>query len=405
MSFKRRNFLKAGGSTIASMLISPGILGEMNKKPRGEFLHTPLCDLLNIRYPIIQSGMGGIAGPELAAQVSESGGLGIIAGTFLTPEELRNRIKKVRQLTNKPFGVNLMLHQDLLSPVDIKNIPDSLVKSVQDQLNKFRTKLGIPNQHTLTAAVPDYLDQAFEIILEENVPVWSIGLGKPSRDQVNRCHDKGIKIITMIATAEDAREVSKLGVDVIVAQGGEAGGHRSTDTKKASREHAVIGTMVLVPEVVDAVKQPVVAAGGITDGRSMVAALALGAVGVLIGTRFIASRESIASDVHKQAVLKSGSNETTITDKHSGAYARVIRNSFTEEYEKSNTPVLPPWVQIFAVRDIHRAAIEKNDPEYFGLWAGQVTGRIQNIPSASEIVRTIVHEAERAINTLKNISN
>jgi nitronate monooxygenase len=180
---------------------------------------------------------------------------------------------------------------------------------------------------------------------------------------------------------------------VIIAQGSEAGGHRSTWIKKESREHASIGTLALVPQVVDVVKQPVVAAGGINDGRGLVASLALGASGVLIGTRFIVTRESAASEMHKLAIINASSDNTTVTDKCSGAYARVIRNKFTNDYEKNNGPALPPWVQLQAARDIFRASVEKNQPEFFSLWAGQGVGQIKTIPGADEIIKSIVEES------------
>ena len=403
--WKRRGFLKAGASSAAALVIGQSVssanLIDSEKNVFSKFLHTPLCEILGIKYPLIQAGMGGVAGPELAASVSEAGGLGIITGTFQQPDELRKRIRRIRQLTNKPFGVNLMLQREMIVPVDIRKIPDEQVQEVQQILNQFRTQLGIPLQQGLTVPVPDLLREEFEIILEENVPVWSIGLGKPTIEQVERCHEKGIKVMAMICTVKDAIEVSETGVDIIIAQGSEAGGHRSTWIKRESKEDACIGTMALVPQVVDAVKQPVIAAGGITDGRGMAAALALGAGAVLIGTRFIATKESMASDLHKQAVLKADSDNTTVTDKLSGAYARVIRNSYTAQYEKANAPVLAPWVQMLAARDIYRAALEKNMPEYYSLWAGQGVGQIKNIPEAAEVVSSIIKEAGESIERMR----
>src|SRR6267142_2032217 len=177
-------------------------------------LRTALCDLLGIEYPILQSGMGGVAGPELVAEVSRAGGLGILAGLRLNAEQLRQGIARVRQLTDRPFGVNLWLHTHLLPPVDPAALPAATV---------------------------------------ERVPVWSIGLGNPGRAMVARCHERGIKIVAMVATVDDARAVAASGVDAVIAQGSEAGGHRSTWIKPASREMAQIGAMALVPQVVDAV--------------------------------------------------------------------------------------------------------------------------------------------------------
>ncbi|MFL5788478.1 MAG: NAD(P)H-dependent flavin oxidoreductase [Flavisolibacter sp.] len=369
-----------------------------NTKP--EILHTDLCDLLGIKYPIIQSGMGSVATPELAAKVSEAGGLGIIGAALISTDELRNRIKRIRELTKKPFGVNLLLHEGIVHPIDIHKIPEAQTKEVQKVLNKFRDELNIPEKHGEPEELPETVNAAFEVLLEEKVPVWSIGLGKPTTEQVKRCHDKGIKIIAMIATVENAIEVAMTGVDVIIAQGSEAGGHRSTWLKRSSNEDACIGSMALIPQVVDAVKQPVVAAGGITDGRGLTAALALGASGVLIGTRFVATKESGAPDFHKQAILKTSSDNTRVTDKFSGSYARAIRNSFIDRYEKETTAVLPPWVHYLTAEDIYLAARKNNKPEYYTLWAGQGAAHIKNIPGADEVVLSMVNEAIENIQKL-----
>ena len=403
-TLKRRKFIQLGTTSVAAFVIGPSISKTdllANKMIDRDIFRTPLCDILGIQFPIIQAGMGGtVATPELAAKVSEAGGLGIIGVTFLPPDEIRNRIHRVRELTKKPFGVNLLLQEGIVPTLDVTKIPAGKVNEVQQRLNIFRTRLGIPEQHIPPAAVPDLVKAALEVIIEENVPVWSIGLGKPTQEQVKLCHNKGIKVIAMVSTVENAKEIAETGVDVIIAQGSEAGGHRSTFSKRDSKEDACIGTMSLVPQVVDAVRQPVVAAGGITDGRSLAAALALGASGVLIGTRFVATKESGAPEFHKQAILKTSSDYTTVTDKFSGSYARVIRNTFTNEYEKTTSAVLPPWVHYLTAQDIYKAAKEKNNPEYYTLWAGQSAGQIKNIPGADEVVHAIIKEAAQVIKRL-----
>jgi nitronate monooxygenase len=194
--------------------------------------------------------------------------------------------------------------------------------------------------------------------------------------------------------------VSAAGVDVIVAQGGEAGGHRSTWRKAASPMAAGISTMVLVPQVVDAVPQPVVAAGGIADGRGVVAALALGAQGALLGTRFVATRESTAPAMYKQALMDAASDDTRVTDAFSGLYARALRNRFLDEYRASGAPVLPGLLQSKAAEDIFTAAAKAGDREYYPMWAGQSAGLVTNLPSAAEVVRAIVSEMEATLATL-----
>jgi nitronate monooxygenase len=360
-------------------------------------LRTSLCDLLGIAYPILQSGMGRIAGPELVAEVSGSGALGILAGLRLSADDLRAQIRRVRNLTDRPFGVNLWLHEDLRPPRLPADLPFESVRAVQRVLNGFRDRMGLPHLTGAPAPTPDVIDDAIEVILEERVPVWSIGLGNPGAELVERCHQRGIAMVAMVATVEDARAVADTGVDVIVAQGAEAGGHRSTWKKRASPTEASIGTMALVPQIVDAVRQQVVAAGGIADGRGLVASLALGATGVMLGTRFVACRESMAPQMYKDALLRSGSGDTAVTDAFSGLYARAVRNTFAREYDASGAPVLPSLLQSNAADDVYRASAAKDDPEYFPMWSGQSVGLIDDLPGAAEIVASVVREAEQAI--------
>jgi nitronate monooxygenase len=229
-------------------------------------LRTPLCDLLGIEHPIVQSGMGTVAGPDLVAEVCKAGGLGIIAGLNLTPEQIRDAIRRVRAATDRPFGVNLFMPNEIRPPTDPATIPAATVAAVQSTLNGFRQRLGLPTTTERPPAVPDLIDGAFEVIVDERVPVWSIGLGDPGPELVRRCHGRGMKVMAMVTTVEDARTLERQGVDLLVAQGSEAGGHRSTG-RRAAPELAGIGTLTLVPQVVDAVRVPMIAAGG-ADGAA-----------------------------------------------------------------------------------------------------------------------------------------
>lgn len=401
----RRDFLELGATTTAMATlgdiaqVSPA--ESANQQVTKPVFRTALCDLLGIEYPILQAGMGsGVGSPDLAAAVSQAGGLGIITGSLMPPDALRQAIRQVRKLTDRPFGVNLVLNNDLRPPKDAAQIPDSLIKTVQSTLNRFRDRLGIPATTARPPAIPDLLNAAFEVILEERVPVWSIGLGNPTPAMVERCRKLSVKVIAMVSTVDDAKAVAASGVDAIVAQGSEAGGHRSTWVKRESRERANIGGMALVPQVVDAVRTPVIAAGGITDGRGVVAALALGASGVLIGTRFIATRESGAPDFYKQALLKADSDATTVTDKFTGMYARVLRNTFTEEYEATGAPPLPPFFQFLAISDIVKATTEKGSGEYYPLYAGQGVGALRDLPRAADVVQSLVRETRSVMEGL-----
>jgi nitronate monooxygenase len=361
---------------------------------------TELCDLLGIEYPIIQSGMGSAAGSDLVAEVSRAGGLGVLGGLNLTPDELRKRIREVRAATSKPFGVNLWLHTELRPPVDVRTIPDATVQTIQRTLNRFRERLDIPPTTARPDSNPDRIDAAFDVILEERVPVWSIGLGDPGPDMVRRCRERGIKIIAMVATVDGARAVAASGVDIVIAQGGEAGGHRSTWVKAPTPEDANVGTIALVPQVVDAVRVPVVAAGGLADGRGLVAALALGAAGILLGTRFVATRESSATEFWKKTLLERGSEATTITDSFTGLYARAMSNRYVREYRESGAPVFPALVQSSAASDIFQAAAKQHDGEHFPMWSGQSVGLIHDLPGAGEVVHTIIREARAVMAAL-----
>jgi nitronate monooxygenase len=363
-------------------------------------LRTPLCDLLGLEHPIVQSGMGGVAGPDLVAEVSRAGALGIIAGLNLGADKVREAIRAVRAATDRPFGVNLFMPDQLRPPVAPEAIADGTVRAVQETLNGFRTRLGLPTTTARPPAVPDLIPAALEVVLEERPRVFSIGLGNPEPALVERCHERGIAVMAMVTTVADARTVERAGVDVIVAQGAEAGGHRSTWTKPRSSESVAIGTLTLVPQIVDAVRVPVLAAGGIADGRGLVAALALGAAGVLLGTRFVATREATAAEFHKKALLETEAEATTLTDSITGLWARYIRNTYTTEYDASGTPVLPALLQAHAAQDIFGQAARGADPAWFPMATGQSVGLVHDLPGAAEVVDRIAREARAVLAAL-----
>lgn len=389
---RRRKFIQLGtaGAGAYSLL---SCSAEQDSTITGTVsLSTPLCELLQIRHPIIQAGMADVAGPELVAAVSNAGGLGILSATMVPPEVLIERIRHIRELTNKPFGVNLILHRDLHPPADF-DIPDETVQAAQKVLNGFRQELGMPESRQKPPRLPPLIQAAYELILQEKIPVFSIGLGNPSREMVRQCHDQGIKVMAMVCTLEDALAVQANGVDIVVAQGSEAGGHRSTWEKKPTSEYAAIGTLPLTAAVAASVDIPVVAAGGIVNGKGLQAALALGAQGVLLGTRFIATHESMAPESYKQRLLESSSDQTKITDVFTGMYARVLRNRFTETYEASQTPVLPPGRQYAATIDIVKTAGQKEQPDLCALYAGQGIDQINEVKPAAMVIEEIVQEA------------
>jgi nitronate monooxygenase len=369
-------------------------------------LHTtPLCDLLHIRYPIIQAGMaGGFTTPELVAAVSNAGALGVLGANRLTPEQTRNQIRRIKTLTNQPFGVNL-----LIAPPE-PNVQE--VQKVQRVLDQFRQELGIPlreegggeggaNEVTLP---PSHLSEQVSIVFEEKVPVLSFGLGDLTRF-VGEAHEVGAKVTAMITTVEEARKVADGGADVIIAQGSEAGGHRSTFALDKNGDAHLVGTIALIPQVVDSVRRiPVVAAGGIMDGRGIAAALTLGAQGVSLGTRFLVAKESGAFPAYKQRLLQATEADTLVTKVFTGRPARSIRNRFITEFEKAGIRPLAWPLQGIAADDIYRQAELKNNADYFPILAGQGLRLLreeeeQASPAAAEIVEELVRETIQVIET------
>lgn len=316
-------------------------------------LHTPLCDLLGIRYPICQAGMAFVARAKLAAAVSTAGGLGVIAAAHGTPAELREEIRRVRELTDRSFGVDVLF---------------ATIRGAGEESGRF------------TDAVKGWVD----VVLEERVPVLVAGLGSPG-PVTAEAHRLGIKVMALCGNVKQARDHAAGGVDVVIAQGHEAGGHTGR-----------VAGLVLIPAVVDAAApRPVVAAGGIADGRGLVAALALGAVGVWIGTRFIATPEAHGHDNYKRKIVAIDEEGTVITRAVSGKPNRQIRNRFTREWEARQTEIQPFPIQYERVgRPAAIRAREEGDVENGSAAAGQSAGLVRDIRPAAEVVAAMVEEAE-----------
>lgn len=360
----------------------------------GSAVRTPLCNMLGVKYPIIQAGMaGGITTPELVSAVSEAGSLGMLALARLTPEQTRENIRKVKSLTSKPFGVNF-----LLAPPE-KN--DQSIPEIQNILNNFRSELELKPSETVEIQLPESkLSEQYGIVLEEKVSIVSFALGNP-RSLVEEAHSRGIKVIAMVTTVEEAKEVISEGTDFIVAQGSEAGGHRSTFKLDANKDAQAIGTMALVPQVVDVAHDvPVIAAGGIMNGRGIAASFALGAQGVQLGTRFLTATESGAFPAYKKTLAKSTETDTLITKALTGRPARTVRNRFVDEFEKGCVKPLAWPYQGIAADDIYMEAARKGNSDYFPLLAGQGLRMLKQEQSAAQIIEELVRETEEALQGL-----
>src|SRR5437763_4726681 len=312
-------------------------------------VRTPLCDMLGIEYPIMLAGMGGVSYAELCAAVSNAGGFGTLGMAGRSPGEIRDEIGKVRDLTDKPFGVDLL------------------------------------------AAVPESLERTADLIIAGGAAAFISWLGVPPPQLVKKFHDAGLKVMNVSGTVRHARAAQAGGLDAVVAQGTEAGGHTGR-----------VAALALIPQVVDAVKIPVLAAGSIVDGRGLAAALALGAQGVWIGTRFIASAEAHAGAMYKQVIVEANDESTIVTRAYSGKPMRVFKNDYVADWERR-----PQDIQPFPAQAIlsHQAGVmggiggqtEGLDHDRSAFAMGQGSGAIRDVLTAREIIEEMVAEANEVI--------
>lgn len=301
-------------------------------------IRTALCDLLNIEYPILQGGMAWVATAELAAAVSNGGGLGIIGSGAAPLDWLKEQLYRARQLTNKPFGVNVMLR----SP---------------------------------------YVDEIMELLQSQPVAVVTTGAGNPGK-YVPPLKRVGTKVIPVVSSVALAKRLIRSGVDALIAEGMESGGHIGESS-----------TMALVPQVVNAVDIPVIAAGGVYDGRGFIAALSLGAVGVQMGTRFICATECTVHPKVKEAVIKSKDRDTAVSGAATGHPVRALRNKLTrkyEEMEKNNAPT--EEIEKLGVGSLRRAMVE-GDVVTGTVMSGQVCAMVQQVQPAKEIILDVINSA------------
>ncbi|MDE6312762.1 MAG: enoyl-[acyl-carrier-protein] reductase FabK [Lachnospiraceae bacterium] len=302
-------------------------------------METRITKLLGIQYPIIQGGMAWVAEHTLAAAVSNAGGLGLIGGASASADVIREEIRKAKEMTEKPFGVNVML----MSP---------------------------------------HADEVAQVIVEEGIKVVTTGAGNPEK-YMDLWKNAGVKVIPVVASVALAKRMEKYGADAVIAEGCESGGHIGEQT-----------TMCLVPQVADAVEIPVIAAGGIADGRGFAAVRMLGAEAAQIGTRFVASKEAVVHDNYKERIIKAKDIDSEVTGRSNGHPIRVLRNKMTREYlrlEKEGAPF--EELEYLTLGSLRKAVVE-GDVVNGSLMAGQIAGLIKEEKTCEEIVKEIITEAE-----------
>jgi enoyl-[acyl-carrier protein] reductase II len=316
-------------------------------------LHTPLCDLLSIHHPIMLAGMGGVSYGEVCAAVSEAGGYGCLGMAGRSPAEIRTEMRKVRALTNKPFGVDLL------------------------------------------AAISGSLEASVDIIIEEGASAFIAGLGIPS-PIITKLHDAGLKVMVVGGAVSHAIKAQDAGCDAIICQGSEGGGHTG-----------LVGTLPLVAQAVEAVSIPVIAAGGIYDGRGLAAALALGAQGVWVGTRFIASKEAHAGGIYKDAVVSARDVDTVRTRSYSGKPMRVKENAWVKDWESRPQDIQPfPMQAMMSAQAGAMGGIggqtEGLDPDKSCFAMGQSAGGVREISSCQDIIDQMIAQASTTIASLQS---
>ncbi len=368
-------------------------------------LRTPLCDLLEIKYPIIQAGMGwdklGSTTPaELVAAVSNAGGLGVIGASPMRPELIRDRIREVKALTNRPFGIDItlpkMVEVATSDPIKLRaeieqRYPEQAA-FVTQLIRELHLQPSPPDNRSWIKTPPATREQ-LRVILEEYVPVLAIGLGDTA-EVVPLAHEKGIKVLALAGNVKHALSHARKGADVIIAQGYEAGGHTGT-----------IANFPLTPQIVDAVKPiPVVTAGGIADGRGVAAALALGAVGVWCGTAFLLSHECAIHVDYRSQVLTGRSEDFVRTNYTSGNWARHYCSPVIQAWQKSGLAALPTPYQGVLIDEIRRAAEAADRVGVMCVPGGQIAGMLseKNIKPAKEILLEMVEEAGRILRQMAN---
>lgn len=349
----------------------------------GDFLKN-----LGIRFPIIQAPMGGgLTTPALIAAVGNAGGLGSLAAAYLTPEQIAEDVRRIRALTDKPLNINLFA-----GGYETKAVTDA--RPMLSLLEEIHEALGLPAP-ALPAHSQDPFPIQFEAVLEARPAIFSFTFGIPSPDSMNRLKERGIPAIGTATTVEEARALEKAGVAAVVAQGAEAGAHRGTFL--GPFESSMVPTLDLVRAIRPAVSVPVIASGGLMDGRDIGRAFALGASAAQLGTAFLPCPESGTPDPYRQAILSARADSTVITRAFSGRPARGLRNSFIDKLDGKEDSILPYPLQNALTRPMRTAAAKTGHAGYLSLWAGQGVARARSLPAAQLIERLVAEMKEAGL--------
>jgi nitronate monooxygenase len=341
-----------------------------------------LLKLLGIEHPIIQGPMGGgPSTPELVAAVSNAGGLGSLGAAYLTPEQITDAIRRIRELSSRPFSVNLFAGG---WSMDQTCDPGSMLAL----LSEVHETLGLPPP-VAPSPVPDPFPSQLEAVLQTRPPIFSFTFGIPDREAMRRLKAQGILILGTATTVEEAVQLERAGVDAIIAQGAESGAHRGTFA--GPFESSMFPMLELVRIAARAVSLPVIATGGMMDGRDIVAALKAGASAAQLGTAFLPSPESGASEVYKRAILKAKEDTTVVTRAFSGRPARGLKNAFIAALDGKQNFILGYPLQNALTRSMRTAAAQQGIPDYLSLWAGQGVARAREMP-AGDLVALLVKE-------------
>ncbi len=363
-------------------------------------LRTKLCDMLGIEYPILSAGMGPSligestgAPVDLVVAVSEAGGLGVLGAAGYTIEEMREAIQEIRSGTDKPFGVDLLLPKQLveLGDTDIqgpKQMPlneilKSLPKPYYEWVQKVKAEMQLPDIDTMVRMDTTTMQpiKAVKACIEEKVPLFCSGLGNPGF-MVEEAHANGMKVLGIAGNVKNVRRIAQSGVDLVVAQGYEGGGHTGR-----------IGTLALLPQAIDAATPvPVLAAGGIGDGRGVAAALAMGCLGVWVGTRFLATEEGGILDIQKQRIVDATDEDTRRTYLYTGKTSRAIYNKFHDLWEQSGLEPLPFPTQVTLASGLVEMFLKGKQLDYVAPFSGQVSGLIKEIKPARQVLEEMVEE-------------